>query len=144
MSDQLYVPVVLLPEDAHRTGSCMGHTVSMDIVGSRMPARSVRCLFTTPILLLLLLLLLLLSSSSSSSSSSMALQPSADYGLLVTRGFVITHNDALQSVALLWTSDQLVAETLLLLLFNSLTLENMHLCCCFVTSCFHMSVKSYH
>jgi hypothetical protein len=27
------------------------------------------------------------------------------------RGFLITHNDAPQSVALLWTSDQLVAET---------------------------------
>jgi hypothetical protein len=27
------------------------------------------------------------------------------------RGFVITHNDAPQSVGLLWTSDQLVAET---------------------------------
>jgi hypothetical protein len=28
-----------------------------------------------------------------------------------TRGFVITHNDAPQSVGVLWTSDQLVAET---------------------------------
>jgi hypothetical protein len=37
---------------------------------------------------------------------SLALQPSAGYGLLVTRGFVITHNDVLQSVGLLWTSDQ--------------------------------------
>jgi len=27
------------------------------------------------------------------------------------RGFYITHNDAPQSVGLLWTSDQLVAET---------------------------------
>jgi hypothetical protein len=27
------------------------------------------------------------------------------------RGFVITHNDAPRSVVLLWTSDQLVAET---------------------------------
>jgi hypothetical protein len=27
------------------------------------------------------------------------------------RGFVITHNDAPQSVGLLWTSEQLVAET---------------------------------
>jgi hypothetical protein len=27
------------------------------------------------------------------------------------RGFVITHNDAPQSVGLLWTSDQLVSET---------------------------------
>jgi hypothetical protein len=26
------------------------------------------------------------------------------------RGFLITHNDALQSVGLLWTSDQLVSE----------------------------------
>jgi hypothetical protein len=63
-----------------------------------------------------------------------ALQPSAGYGLLWLcsparamascgsaaqrglwpprpRGFVITHNDAPQSVGLLWTSDQLVAET---------------------------------
>jgi hypothetical protein len=42
---------------------------------------------------------------------SLALQPSAGYCLLVTRGFLITHNDAPQSVGLLWTSDQLVAET---------------------------------
>jgi hypothetical protein len=42
---------------------------------------------------------------------SLALQPSAGYGLLVTRSFLITHNDAPQSVGLLWTSDQLVAET---------------------------------
>ena len=28
-----------------------------------------------------------------------------------SRGFYITHNDAPQSVGLLWTSDQLVAET---------------------------------
>jgi hypothetical protein len=28
-----------------------------------------------------------------------------------SRGFVITHNDAPQSVGILWTSDQLVAET---------------------------------
>jgi hypothetical protein len=42
---------------------------------------------------------------------SLAMQPSAGYGLLVTRGFVITHNDTPQSVGLLWMSDQLVAET---------------------------------
>jgi hypothetical protein len=30
---------------------------------------------------------------------------------LRSRGFLITHNDAPQSVGLLWTSDQLVAET---------------------------------
>jgi hypothetical protein len=63
-----------------------------------------------------------------------ALQPSVGYGLLRlrspawamascgsaaqqglwpprSRGFVITHNDALHSAGLLWTSDQLVAET---------------------------------
>jgi hypothetical protein len=40
----------------------------------------------------------------------LALQPSSGYGLLITRGFLITHN-APQSVGLLWTSDQLVAET---------------------------------
>jgi hypothetical protein len=40
---------------------------------------------------------------------SLALQPSAGYGL-VSRGFVITH-DTPQSVGLLWTSDQSVAET---------------------------------
>jgi hypothetical protein len=28
-----------------------------------------------------------------------------------SRGFVITHNDAPQSVGLLWTSDQLIAQT---------------------------------
>jgi hypothetical protein len=42
---------------------------------------------------------------------SLALKLSAGYGLLVSRGFVITHNDAPQSVGLLWTSDQLVVET---------------------------------
>jgi hypothetical protein len=42
---------------------------------------------------------------------SLALQSRAGYGLLVPRGFLITHNDAPQSVGVLWTSDQLVAET---------------------------------
>jgi hypothetical protein len=28
-----------------------------------------------------------------------------------SRGFLITHNDAPQSIGLLWTSEQLVAET---------------------------------
>jgi hypothetical protein len=42
---------------------------------------------------------------------SLAVQPRAGYGLLVLRGSLITHNDAPQSVELLWTSDQLVAET---------------------------------
>jgi hypothetical protein len=41
----------------------------------------------------------------------LVLQPSAGYGLLVTRGFLITHNDAPQSVGLLWTSDHPVEET---------------------------------
>jgi hypothetical protein len=37
----------------------------------------------------------------------------AQRGLLPprSRGFLITHNDTPQSVGLLWTSDQLVAET---------------------------------
>jgi hypothetical protein len=39
-----------------------------------------------------------------------ALQPNVGYGLLAPRGFIITHN-APQSVGLLWTSDQLVADT---------------------------------
>jgi hypothetical protein len=42
---------------------------------------------------------------------SLALQPSADYDLLVTQGFVITHNDAPRSVGHLWMSDQLVTKT---------------------------------
>jgi hypothetical protein len=42
---------------------------------------------------------------------SLTLQPSADYGLLVPWGFSITHNDAPEPVRILWTSDQLVAET---------------------------------
>jgi hypothetical protein len=42
---------------------------------------------------------------------SLALQPSAGYGLLVSRGFLITHNDAPQSVGLLRTIDQLIAES---------------------------------
>ena len=37
--------------------------------------------------------------------------PAADFSLLVFRSFLITHNDAPQSVGLLWTSDQSVAET---------------------------------
>jgi hypothetical protein len=41
----------------------------------------------------------------------LALQPNAGYGLLVSRGFLITQNDAPQSVGLLWTSDQPVTET---------------------------------
>jgi hypothetical protein len=40
-----------------------------------------------------------------------ALRPNADHGLLILEVFYITHNDAPQSVGLLWTSDQLVAET---------------------------------
>jgi hypothetical protein len=40
-----------------------------------------------------------------------ALRPNAAYGLLVTRSFLITHNDAPQSVGLLCTSDKLVAGT---------------------------------
>jgi hypothetical protein len=32
--------------------------------------------------------------------------PVAGFSLLVFRGFLITHNDAAQSVGLLWTSDQ--------------------------------------
>jgi hypothetical protein len=35
----------------------------------------------------------------------------AAFSLLVFRGFLITHNDAPQSVELLWTSDQTVTET---------------------------------
>jgi hypothetical protein len=41
----------------------------------------------------------------------LALQPSTGYGLLVSRGFLSTHNDAPRSVVLLWSSDQLVTET---------------------------------
>jgi hypothetical protein len=41
---------------------------------------------------------------------SLALQPSAGYGLLLSQRFLITHNYAPQLVGLLWTSDQLVAE----------------------------------
>ena len=40
-----------------------------------------------------------------------ALRPNAVHGLLILEVFLITHNDAPQSVGLLWTSDQLVAET---------------------------------
>jgi hypothetical protein len=41
---------------------------------------------------------------------SLSLKPSAGYGLLIARGFMITHNDAPQS-GQLWMSDQLIAET---------------------------------
>jgi hypothetical protein len=40
-----------------------------------------------------------------------ALRPNAGHGLLILEVFQITHNDAPQSVGLLWTSDQLVAKT---------------------------------
>ena len=40
-----------------------------------------------------------------------ALRPNAGHGLLILEVFWITHNDAPQSVGLLCTSDQLVAET---------------------------------
>jgi hypothetical protein len=42
---------------------------------------------------------------------SLVLQPSAGCDLLGSRGFLITHNDAPQSVGPLRTSDQPVAET---------------------------------
>jgi len=41
----------------------------------------------------------------------LALWPNAGYGPPHSWGFYITHNDAPQSAGLLWTSDQLVAET---------------------------------
>ena len=37
--------------------------------------------------------------------------PIAGYDLLILEVFEITHNDTPQSVGLLWTSDQPVAET---------------------------------
>ena len=40
----------------------------------------------------------------------MALRPNAGHGFFILEVFSITHNDAPQSVGLLWTSDQLVAE----------------------------------
>jgi len=41
-----------------------------------------------------------------------ALRPNAGHGLLILEGFFLDqHNDAPQSVGILWTSDQLVAET---------------------------------
>ena len=40
-----------------------------------------------------------------------ALRPNAGHGLLILEVFQITHNNAPQTVGLLWTSDQLVAET---------------------------------
>jgi len=40
-----------------------------------------------------------------------ALRPHAGHDLLNLEVPLITHNDASQSVGLLWTSDQLVAET---------------------------------
>jgi hypothetical protein len=58
---------------------------------------------------------------------SLALQPSAGYGLLVSRDFLITHSDAPQSVGLLWTSDQLVAETSDNTQHTKQT--NIHACC---------------
>jgi len=42
-----------------------------------------------------------------------------------SRGFFITHNDASQSVGLLWTSDQFVAETSILQ-HTTVTTDNIH------------------
>jgi hypothetical protein len=69
---------------------CLQHAVHMDV-----PVR----VYSTILLLLLLLLLLFIFA--------------AQRGLWPPRPrlFLITHNDAPQSVGLLWTSDQLVAET---------------------------------
>ena len=39
-----------------------------------------------------------------------ALGPNAGHGILILEVFKITHNDAPQTVGLLWASDQLVAE----------------------------------
>jgi hypothetical protein len=74
-------------------------------MGSNIPRtiNSDHRIAATLLLLLLLLLLVLV--------LSLALQPGSGYGLLVSQGFLITHNDAPQSVGLLWTGDQLVAET---------------------------------
>ena len=43
-----------------------------------------------------------------------------------SRGFYITHNDAPQSVGLLWTSDQLVVETSLYLTTHNTQQTNIH------------------
>ena len=53
----------------------------------------------------------------------MALRPKVGHGLLILEVFQITHNDAAQSVGLLRTSDQLVAETSTLQ-HTTLTTEN--------------------
>ena len=46
-----------------------------------------------------------------SSFFAVALRPNAGHGLLILEVFEITHDNAPQSVGLLWTSDQLIAET---------------------------------
>ena len=43
-----------------------------------------------------------------------ALRPNAGHSLLILEVFSITHNDAPQSVRLLWKSEQLVAESYLI------------------------------
>jgi len=40
-----------------------------------------------------------------------ALLPNTGHGLLILEVFYTTHNDAAQTVGLLWTSDELVAQT---------------------------------
>ena len=52
-----------------------------------------------------------------------ALRPNEDHGLLIA--FYITHNDASQSVGLLWTIDQPVARDLYLTTHNT---HNKHPC----------------
>ena len=59
---------------------------------------------------LYLMLLLLLFSWRYNPYGCIFYSPVAGFSLLVFRGFLITHNDAPQSVGLLWTSDQSVAE----------------------------------
>jgi hypothetical protein len=68
--------------------------------------------------IIVFIIIIIISSSSSSSSGSKSISiifsgSAAQRGLWPPRslGFLITHNDAPQSVGLLWTNDQLIAET---------------------------------
>jgi hypothetical protein len=64
--------------------------------------------------IIIIIIIIISSSSSSSSSSSIVFSgTAAQRGLWLPRprGSLITHNNVPQSLGLLWTSDQLVAET---------------------------------
>jgi hypothetical protein len=61
-----------------------------------------RCYYLAGYIIIIIIIIIIISSGSAAERGLWPPRP---------RGFLITHNDAPQSVGLLWTSNQLVAET---------------------------------